>query len=198
MPASKILIAYTTNAGSTASVAEAIAEELGRDGTPVDVRRLEEITNPEAYSAVVIGGPMIVGWHRATQKFIKTHQQTLSRMPVAYFFTAVNLTQTGETSIDEIPIFLDPALAKTPQKANRLSFKERYALPANYLQPALKAAPAIKPISVAFFNGKLELFRLKWWQVLFVLLIIQAKPGGYHNTPFIKEWAAGLKDQLAI
>lgn len=198
MPTPQILIAYTTNAGSTASVAEAIAEELGRDGTPVEVRRLEEVTNPEAYSAVIIGAPMIVGWHRTAQKFIKTYQQALSRVPVAYFFTAVNLTQTGETSIDGIPVCLDPALAKQPQKASRLSFKEQYALPANYLRPALKAAPAIKPISVAFFNGKLELFRLKWWQVLFVLIIIQAKPGGYHNLPFIREWAAGLKDQLSV
>lgn len=198
MPASKILITYTTNAGSTASVAQAIAEELSRDGELVEVRRLEEVTGIEPYSAVVIGGPMIVGWHRAAQKFIKTHQEALSRIPVACFFTAVNLTQTGETHIDGIPVSLDPALAKAPKKANRLSFKERYALPANYLRPVLKAAPAVKPVSVAFFNGKLELFRLKWWQVLFVLIIIQAKPGGYHNMPFIKEWATGLKTQLFV
>jgi menaquinone-dependent protoporphyrinogen IX oxidase len=196
MPTKKILIAYTTNAGSTADVAQAVSEELGRDGAQVDVCRMEEVTTLEDYTAVVIGAPMIVGWHRAALKFVKTHQQALSRVPVAYFFTAVNLTQTGETNIDKVPVCLDPALAKPPQKANRLSFKERYALPANYLRPALKAAPLVKPVSVAFFNGKLELYRLKWWQVLFVLLVIQAKPGGYHNMPFIREWAAGLRAKL--
>src|SRR5512137_2816245 len=130
MPTQKILVAYTTNAGTTASVAEAIGEELSRDGAQVDVRHLEEVTTVESYTAVVVGAPMMVGWHRAALKFVKTHQQALSRVPVAYFFTAVNLTQTGETNIDGVPLSLDPALAKPPQKANRLSFKERYALPA--------------------------------------------------------------------
>jgi menaquinone-dependent protoporphyrinogen IX oxidase len=196
MSTKKILITYTTNAGSTAAVAETIAAELNQNGAQVDLRRLEEVTSLEEYTAVVIGAPMIVGWHRAALKFVKTHQQALSHVPVAYFFTAVSLTQTGETSIDEVPVSLDPALAKPPQKANQLSLKERYALPANYLRPALKAAPPVKPVSVAFFNGKLELYRLKWWQVLFVLVVIQAKPGGYHNMPFIREWAAGLRAQL--
>ena len=192
----KILMAYTTNAGSTADVAQVISEELGQAGAQVDVRRMEEVTTLEDYTAVVVGGPMIVGWHRAALKFVKTHQQALSRVPVAYFFTAANLTQTGQASIDEVPVCLDPALARPPQNANRLSLKERYATPANYLRPALKAAPLVKPVSAAFFNGKIELYRLKWWQVLFVLVVIQAKPGGYHNKPFIQEWAAGLRAAL--
>jgi menaquinone-dependent protoporphyrinogen IX oxidase len=196
MSPSKILIAYTTNAGTTADVAQIIGEELGREGTQVDIRRLEEVDDIAAYMAVVVGGPMIMGWHKAALKFLKKHQAALSRVPVAYFFTAKNLTDTGQTSVEGIPVDLDPTLAKPPKKPGRLSFKERYALVENYLRPTLQTAPAVKPVRAGFFAGRLDLYRLKWWQTLFVLLIIQAQPGGSHNTAYIKAWAANLRTVL--
>jgi len=196
MQTQKILVAYTTNAGTTADVAQIIGAELGRDDALVEVLRLEEVKELESYAAVVVGGPMIVGWHKAAIKFIKKHQQALSRIPVAYFFTAKNLTDTGETKVDGIPVDLDPTLAKPPKDPNRLSLKERYARVKNYLRPALRAAPSVKPVCAVFFAGRLELFRLKWWQALFVLLIIQAQPGGSFNEPFIKDWASKLRSAL--
>ena len=51
----------------------------------------------------------------------------------------------------------------------------------NYLGPVLKSAPLIKPVSVAYFGGKLNLFRLNWWKKLFVLIVIQATPGDYRS-----------------
>ena len=196
MQAKKILVAYTTNSGTTADVAQAIGEELGKDGTPVDVRRIEEVTSLDSYTAVVVGGPMIMGWHGTAMKFVKKHQPALSRVPVAYFLTAMSLTRTGETSVDGVPIYVDAMLAKEPKNAARLDFKERYATTTNYLRPVLKAAPSVKPVSVGFFGGKLELYRLNLWQKLFVLLIIQAQPGDFRHWPVIREWAAGLRPTL--
>ncbi len=196
MQAKKILVAYTTNSGTTADVAQAIGEELGKDGAQVDVRRVEEVTGLDSYTAVVVGGPMILGWHRTAVKFVKEHQQALSRVPVAYFLTAMSLTQTGETSVDGAPIYVDAKLAKAPKDAARLSFRERYATATNYLRPVLKAAPSVKPVSAGFFGGKLELYRLNLWQKLFVLLIIQAQPGDFRHWPVIREWAAGLRPTL--
>jgi menaquinone-dependent protoporphyrinogen IX oxidase len=192
----KILIAYTTNSGTTADVAQIIGEELRKEGTRVDILRLEEVEDIAAYTAVVVGGPMIVGWHRAALRFLKKHQSALGRIPVAYFFTAKNLTDTGQTSVEGIPVDLDPTLAKPPKKPGRLSFKERYARVENYLRPALRLAPSVKPVRAGFFAGRLDLYRLKWWQALFVLLIIQAQPGGSHNTPYIKAWADSLRTVL--
>ena len=192
----KVLVAYTTNAGTTEEVAAVIGEELSKDGVQVDVRRLEEIADLESYTAVVIGGPMIMGWHRAAVKFVNKHQQALSQVQVAYFLTAMSLTQTGETSIGAIPICIDPMLAKAPQNANRLGLKERYATVANYLRPVLRSAPQVKPVSIALFGGKLEFYRLKLLQMLFVLLVIQAQPGDRRNWPVIREWAAGLRAKL--
>jgi menaquinone-dependent protoporphyrinogen IX oxidase len=192
----KVLVAYTTNSGSTEEVARAIGEELGKDGDQVEVRRLEEVTTLETYHAVVVGAPMILGWHRAAQKFVKKHQQALSRVRVAYFATAMSLTQVGENHFGEVPVFVDPTLAQPPKNPNRLSLKERYAAVANYLQPMLKAAPSVKAASIGFLGGKLELFRLPFLQMLFVMVIIQAQPGDLRNWTVIQGWAAHLRSML--
>ena len=67
----KILVAYATNAGSTAEIAQAVGEELSKDGAQVDVRLIDEVTAVEGYDAVVVGAPMIMGWHRTAVKFVK-------------------------------------------------------------------------------------------------------------------------------
>ena len=188
----KILVAYTTNAGTTVQAAQAVSEGLSSANFQVEVRRLEEVTDLTPYATVVIGAPMIMGWHRAAQQFVKRNRDALSRVPVAYFFMARSLTQTNETQVAGIPLVIDPKLPRPPRQPERLSYRERYATVGNYLRPVLKIAPQVKPVSVAFFGGRLEMHRLKLWQKLFVLFIIQAQPGGSHNLPFIKEWAASL------
>ncbi len=198
MEIKKILIVYATNAGTTVDVAQAVGEELTRvTQLQVDVKRIDEVDSFELYSAAVIGAPMIFGWHRGARKFLKKHQVSLSKIPVAYFVTAMNLTKTDETSLDGIPLSVDPVVAKQVKREGHLSFKERYSLPSNYLRPILKSAPKVKPVAVAFFGGKLAMYKMKWWQVLFVLIFIQTQQGGSHNMPFIREWAAGLADRFS-
>jgi menaquinone-dependent protoporphyrinogen oxidase len=192
----KVLVVYATNSGSTEEVAQAVAEELGREGAQVDVRHVDEVTSLEPYSAVVVGAPMIVGWHRAALGFIKRHRQALSRLPVAYFFTAISLTHTGDRHIDGVPVSVDAAVAKAPSNPKRLSLHERYSTVANYLKPALKAAPSVKPVSAAFFGGKLELFRLNLLQMLFVMVVIRAQPGDYRDWAFIRDWATQVRAAL--
>jgi menaquinone-dependent protoporphyrinogen IX oxidase len=198
MEIKKILIAYATNAGTTAEVAQAIGEEFAKDARfQVDVKLLDDVENFEPYSVAVIGAPMIFGWHRGARKFLKKHEDSLSRLPVAYFVTAMNLTKTDETNLNGITLSVDPVVAKPVKREGHLSFKERYSLPSNYLRPILKSAPKVKPVAVAFFGGKLAMYKMKWWQVLFVLIFIQTQQGGSHNMPFIREWAANLRDRFA-
>jgi menaquinone-dependent protoporphyrinogen IX oxidase len=191
-----ILVTYATNAGSTAEVVLAIAEELGRKGAQVEICQIKEVTTVEDYDVVVVGAPMIMGWHRDALKFVKKHRKVLSKLKVAYFMMAMSLIQTGEHSLPGMPIFVDPKLAKPPQNPDRLNFRERYATVGEYLQPVLKAAPDVKPVSIGFFGGKLDLYRLSWWQKLFVLLVVQAQPGEFRNWDFIREWAARLGDEI--
>ena len=192
----KILVTYATNSGSTAEVAQAIAEELGKNSARVEVRQINDVKTVDGYQAVVVGAPMIVGWHPSAIKFIKKNRRAMSNLPVAYFFTALKLTRSDQHNFKELSISVDPQLAKPPQKPNRISFKEKHASIDNYLPPALKAAPDVKPVSVGFFGGKLDIMRLKLWQKLFILLVIQAQPGDFRNWSFIRGWANNLSGRL--
>jgi menaquinone-dependent protoporphyrinogen oxidase len=194
--AERILIAYTTNAGSTQEVAETIGEALSQDGVRADVCRIKDVGDVSTYDAVVVGGPMIMGWHRTTLKFLRNHQKALSQMPVAYFLTAMRLTKTSETDLGQVSIYQDPAVARAPANGSKLSFKERYATVGSYLKPAFNRAPLVKPVSVGFFGGKLDYTKLNVFQMLFVMLIIGAQPGDLRNWEAIREWASSLRPAL--
>ena len=189
----KILVTYTTNAGSTSKVAETIADEISKTNSSVEVLPLEKVTTLKDYTAVVLGAPMILGWHRGALAFLKRNQDSLSQVPVALFVTCMNLTSTGESSINNIPVFVDDKLAHPPVKADHLSFKERYSTLSNYLAPIFKATPNVRPVSVAFFGGSLQYFNLKWWAVLFALFIVRAAPGDRRNWKAIETWSKQLK-----
>jgi hypothetical protein len=115
---------------------------------------------------------------------------------VAYFMTALSLTQISVQSLDGIAIFQDPALAKPPTNPGKLSLKESYATVKNYLAPALKKAPRVKPVAVAFFAGSLDYGKLNLVSRLFVQFVIGAQPGDYRNWQGIQAWAAGLRQTL--
>ncbi len=71
----KVLVAYATMAGSTMEVANAIGEEIAKRSVEVDVLPIREIEDLQAYDGVVVGGPMIMGWHREALRFIKKHRK---------------------------------------------------------------------------------------------------------------------------
>jgi menaquinone-dependent protoporphyrinogen oxidase len=56
-----ILVAYSTRTGSTAEVAQTIAEVLREAQLPVDVARMSDLKSLRRYSAVVLGAPLYVG-----------------------------------------------------------------------------------------------------------------------------------------
>ena len=190
--ANKILIAYATMAGSTAEVAQAIGEEIEKNGLQVDVLPLDEVRDLESYAGVVVGAPMIMGWHRGARGFLKKHRKAFQRLPLAVFITAMSLTKTSEISVEDVAVTVDEYLPKPPANEGSLNFRERYARLSNYLSPILAATHPVKPVSIGIFGGRLEYGRLKWWAVLFAMLIVQAPPGEKRNWPAIRTWATGL------
>jgi menaquinone-dependent protoporphyrinogen oxidase len=188
----KILVTYATMAGSTAEVAKIVGEEIASSGVQVDVLPISQVKNLETYDGVVVGGPMIMGWHRAATGFLKKHRDSFQRIPLAVFVMAMSLTQTGEISVGGAPVTVDEKLPKPPEKEGSLSFRERYARLSHYLQPIFQATRPAKPASIGVFGGRLEYGRLKWWAVLFAMLIIRAPAGERRNWPAIRSWAAGI------
>jgi menaquinone-dependent protoporphyrinogen oxidase len=188
----KILVAYATMAGSTAEVAQTVAEELVNCGFQVDVLPLGEVRDLQNYAGVIVGAPMIMGWHRGALGFLKKHKRDFQRIPLAVFVSAMSLTKTADMRLDGVPVFVDENLPKPPQQEGHLNFRERYAQLSHYLAPILKTTRPKKPVSIGIFGGRLEYGRLKWWAVLFAMVIIRAPAGERRNWPAIRAWAAGL------
>ncbi len=193
---SKILVAYSTNSDSTSEVADALAVELIQAGHNADVRLIKEVNDLNGYDGVVVGAPMIFGWHNTARQFLKQHKAELAAKKVAYFACAMRLTQVPAVALPQVPLLLDPNLVIDPEKPSSLTIKERFTSIRYYLQPMLQAAPGVNPFSVAFFSGKLEMYRLKWWQAAFVMVVVQAIPGDYRDWDFIKTWGKTISQKF--
>ena len=191
----KILVAYASNSGSTKEVAEFIAAKAA-GGIPIDVVDISSVTSLNGYRGVIIAAPMILGIHSSARKFLSKFRTELSGIPHACIFTAMNVTGNQRNTSKAYQITVDPYVSHEPVNPQRLSIKENYALPANYLRPIEKILDQSKPLGVAFMGGKLEMFKLPILQALFVMLIIQAKPGDLRNWELIENWSKGMMQQF--
>ncbi|MBM3147775.1 MAG: flavodoxin domain-containing protein [Actinobacteria bacterium] len=192
----RILVTFATRHGSTAEVAEWIAEELREAGAEVDVTPVDAGPHVSDYQAVVLGGPMIMGWHKRARRFLGVNAATLADMPTALFITAAALTETVEDALDGIPIVKDPWLVKELRTPGKPTRKERYARPGNYLKAARRAAPDVRPVSVAFFAGSLDLTSMNLFEKLFIMLVIGATPGDARNRKAVRHWARDIAPKL--
>ncbi len=198
----KILVAYATKSGSTSEVAEAIGKAVREGGVMVDVCLARDMTEISPYGAVIVGGPILYGkWHSQAVKFVKRHKETLSRIPVAYFITCLELTRVSEEKERDVATYLDPSLGRPPQVKGKLSFFEKTHLLSGFLDPVLKKAPQVKPVSVGVFRGKLDynnLGPLSWLVMKLIWLIYKRAPeGDFRNWEAIQSWAASLRPAFA-
>ena len=162
---SKLLIAYASRCGSTGGVAEAIGKALGETGAAVDVRLVENVNDLSPYRAVIVGSAIRMGkWLPEAVEFVKTHQDKLSRVPVAYF--VVCLTMKDDTL------------------ENR-----RKALA--YLDPVRKQVPQVKPLDIGLFAGAIDFNKLSFVYSL-ILKVKGAHEGDFRNWEAIRTWAAGM------
>jgi menaquinone-dependent protoporphyrinogen oxidase len=194
--APRILVVFATRHGSTAEVAEAVAEELRAAGVEADVAAIASAPSPAGHDAVVVGGPMIMGWHKDAIRYVTRHEAALAKVPSAFFVTAASLTETGEDSVGGVPVVKDSWLVKAPRKTEKLGYRERYARPGHYLQKVFRAAPRVRPRSVAFFGGALDLTKMNVLEKLFVVLVIGATPGDLRHWDAIRDWARSLPGLL--
>jgi menaquinone-dependent protoporphyrinogen oxidase len=128
--AKRILVAYASGSGSTAEVAEFVGQALDAKDVTVDVRPAHELSDIEAYSAVVLGSSVRLGrWLPEAVRFVERHHERLAQIPVAYFTTCLTMRDdTGD---------------------NR-----RVVL--GYLQPVLRLSPEIRPVGLGLFAGSLS------------------------------------------
>jgi menaquinone-dependent protoporphyrinogen oxidase len=161
----RILIAYASRCGSTGSVAEAIGEVLCGMGASVDVRLVENFKDLSSYQAVIVGSAIRRGkWLPEATAFVKSNQDTLSRLPIAYFVVCLTMR-------DDTPENRDKVLA--------------------YLDPVRKDAPRITLAAVGLFPGVLDFSKLSFvHQAYFKAKGVPE--GDYRNLPAVKGWASDV------
>jgi len=165
----RLLIAYGSRCGSTGGVAEAIGQLLSAAGAAVDVNLVKNVNDLSPYQGVIAGSAIRMGkWLPEAVEFVKTHQDTLSRVPVAYF--AVCLTMKEDTV------------------ENR-----RKAL--GYLDPVRKQFPRVKPLDIGLFAGAVDYTKLSFAYSL-ILKVKGAPEGDFRNWEAIRTWAAGVSPTL--
>jgi menaquinone-dependent protoporphyrinogen oxidase len=101
----RILVAYATQFGSTAEIADAVAVGLRDSGAAVDVSRVQDIGGIEPYGAIVVGSAIHRG-HVLPEavEFVERHQAHLTRVAVALFCTHITNPprSTLETYLDDL------------------------------------------------------------------------------------------------
>ncbi|MFB4298512.1 flavodoxin domain-containing protein [Actinomadura sp. NTSP31] len=92
----RVLVAYASERGGTAEMAEWIGSELLRIGVDAEVCPAGTITTLDGYDAVVVGGALYAGrWHREARHFVRHHADALARRPV-WLFSSGPLDHSAE------------------------------------------------------------------------------------------------------
>ncbi len=81
-----VLVTHASRHGSTAGIAERIAETLRSSGAPTDCHPVADVRSVDDYDAVVLGGAAYMfHWLKDATSFAKRHRVALAGKPVWLF-----------------------------------------------------------------------------------------------------------------
>jgi menaquinone-dependent protoporphyrinogen oxidase len=99
-----VLVAYATVSGSTAEIAQWVAEEIQGAGLDVQVRAARDVQDVTGYTAVVLGAAVYAdGWHSDARQFAHRFAGALAQQPVWLFSSGPLDWSADETQIPAVP-----------------------------------------------------------------------------------------------
>lgn len=99
-----VLVAYGTTNGSTARIAETIAEVLRKDGLRAEALPARTVRSVAPYDAVVVGGGLYAGrWQKDARRFVRRHEHDLAERPLWLFSSGPLDPSASERDIPPVP-----------------------------------------------------------------------------------------------
>lgn len=173
----KVLVAYSSNTGVTAEIAERIGEILVSEGFTVSLSDLKkEHPNPEGFDLVLVGSGIKMGqWVKQSTRFLEANQQVLSR---------------------KTALFVSCGDASVPEK--RADAQTKYI-------DSVAELYNIDPVSIGLFEGcyqwnKYNLFVKQIIKGILkengVIGVNTGEPLDYRDWPKIESWARELVEKV--
>jgi len=114
-----VLVAYASKRGSTAEIAEAIADVLRQAGFEVDCKPAGEAQSLDSYDAVVLGSAVYMKrWRGDAKDFLRRHGEELSRLPFWVFSSG----PVGDPGSTPDPSWLEPP--RIVEQAQKLGVRD--------------------------------------------------------------------------
>jgi menaquinone-dependent protoporphyrinogen oxidase len=158
-----VLVAYASKYGSTGEVAHAIADQFCAQGMRADVRRVEEVTNLDAYDAVVVGSAIRMGrWLPQALSFVEKHAARLQEMPTAIFTVHMLNTDESDASRQARAAYVEPVHA------------------------------LLTPQAEAFFTGRMDVGNLTFLDRM-IARMVKAEDADLRDWQSIQRWADQLE-----
>jgi menaquinone-dependent protoporphyrinogen oxidase len=162
----RVLVAYASNAGSTAEVAAFIARKLADTGLSVDLRGTRNARSVDGYRVVVVGSAVRAGhWLADASEFVKAHREALAARKTAFFTLCMTLHED------------------TPANREKVT---------GYLKPVREV---LDPSWIEFFAGKMEYRRLGFGTRL-VVKAMKVPEGDFRDWNAIGSWADRLAREI--
>ncbi|MGJ3562075.1 flavodoxin domain-containing protein [Streptomyces sp. INA 01156] len=102
--AGTVSVTYGTTNGSTARIAETVADVLRKEGLTVETLPARSVAGVTSYDAVVVGGGLYAGrWHKDARRFVRRHRHELAERPVWLFSSGPLDATASERDIPPVP-----------------------------------------------------------------------------------------------
>jgi menaquinone-dependent protoporphyrinogen oxidase len=168
----KVLVAYDTKHGSTATIAETVGDVLCENGFQADIRAALNVDDISPYDAIVLGSPMYYAtFLPGALSFLERHRTVLATKDVAVFAVS--------TSVDKQTGMVEENLARLVNASVLRKFPEIQVLEPIGLLPGKYFFQEIFPVEI--INLKLTGFD---------------EAGDLRNVEFVRSWTEGIADLL--
>ncbi len=98
----KVLVTYASKHGSTAEIAQRIAERLRERGAEAEARPVADAEDLDGSEAVVVGSAVYMGsWMKEASAFVERHREELSHKPVWLFSSGPTGTEPSDVGVSE-------------------------------------------------------------------------------------------------